>query len=156
MNFFKKLGKSVGSLAAPNTIIGKLSRGDKAGAFSSAKNYVKSGEIMTDFRNIATGNVLGMAKKGIGGSVNSLIPSLQQQMKVQQVNTKVENALSQTAQGKPEVFAMGVPLSTYGVGGVGKRSATSSMSSQQETTKKMNYTPILIGVGLLALLKLKR
>ena len=66
MSFFKKL-------IPKHTILGKTLRGDTKGAISSAKNYVKSGEILTDFKNISTGNFVAMAKKGIGGSVSSLL-----------------------------------------------------------------------------------
>jgi hypothetical protein len=67
------MGKFWNKILPKNTIAGKLVRGDKGGALSSAKNYVKSGEFLTDFKNVSTGNFVAMGKKAIGGSVGSLL-----------------------------------------------------------------------------------
>ena len=65
--------KFLKSILPAHTIAGKLARGDSKGAASSAVNYVKSGEILTDFKNVSTGNFVGIGKKGLGGSVSSLL-----------------------------------------------------------------------------------
>lgn len=61
------MGWSLKSLIPKNTILGKALDGNISGAISSAKNYVTSGELATDFKNIATQNVGAIAKKAVMG-----------------------------------------------------------------------------------------
>jgi len=61
------MGWSLSSLIPKNTIVGKALSGDLKGAASSAVNYVKSGELATDLKNISTQNVAAIAQKAVGG-----------------------------------------------------------------------------------------
>lgn len=75
------------TLFPPNTIVGKLSRGDNAGALSSATNYVKSGEMTKDIANVgrivATGGAdvtawYSMGKKAYGTEIQKALNPQQQ------------------------------------------------------------------------------
>jgi len=62
------------SIIPKNTIVGKALAGNTKGAISSALNYVKSGEILQDVKNISTGNVVGIiSKANIPGAAAGLL-----------------------------------------------------------------------------------
>jgi len=137
--------KFLKSIFPANTIAGKLARGDKKGAVSSAVNYVKSGEILTDIKNVSTGNVTGMLSKGLGGSASSLL------------NKRPNKVLSTTnlSGGTSTASSAGSSPSVYNVVD-SKPVSSTSVSSDSPNPKPDNQQMYLLAGGALALFLLMK
>jgi len=140
MSFFKKMFPK-------HTIAGKLFRGDKKGAVSSAVNYVKSGEILQDARNIATGNVAAIAKKGLGGSVASLLNKKPSQSAINNNLSGGTSAASAAGATTSNVYSVEKRSS----GGVSTASASPN-GEAPENNKMLLYA----GAAVLAFMLLKK
>jgi hypothetical protein len=137
MAFFK-------NMFPKHTIAGKLFRGDKKGAVSSAVNYVKSGEILTDARNIATGNVAAIAKKGLGGSVSSLL------------NKKPTKSATDNNLSGGTSLASAAGSASTNVYSIGKRSADTTTTSEPNKPEDNQQMLLYAGIALSAFLLLKK
>jgi hypothetical protein len=94
------IAKTIGSFLPKNTILGKALTGDLKGAVSSAKNYVKSGEIKTDIANIKGKDLGAIINKAIGQpkKVGESVTSLANNINTAQLsNTAKANELGSVA-----------------------------------------------------------
>jgi len=148
------------SLIPSNTILGKALSGNISGAVSSAVNYVKSGEILTDVKNISTGNVAGVVSKAVTGyqgngnligdllnkgtNITSLAPSNTQNAKAQEIQTSANVALA---------MGSGVPVSQAlkltATPTASQMSAPPPQAQSESTTDAGNNTGYYLIGGLL-------
>lgn len=110
MGFWSKIGNGLKKLAPKHTIVGRIARGNIEGAIKGAKNYVKSGELLADFKNISTGNIGAIGHKALFetkyggpskiGGLGKLIPTPKTARIVKRNEKTTQAALSRSAVGK--------------------------------------------------------
>lgn len=170
------MGWSLSSLIPKNTIVGKALSGDIKGAVNSAKNYVTSGELATDFKNITTQNIGAIANKAVTGyqgngnllanatksvldkgtNITSLKPTPVQAEKADQAQASANIALA-VGSGVPIAQAQKMQSTPAIIGGnnaqgMAQESAPPPASGENNNT--LYY--VLGGVGLIWLLGSKK
>jgi len=160
MSWLKKIGKGLSNLAPKHTIIGKLSRGNVKGAIESTKNYVKSGELLEDIKNVSTLNVGGITNKAlfsdkyggkgiksIGSGLASLVPSLDTQLITQRANNVKKDALKRASVGEtPTISKRSISMPSTGT-----EQATAIEFETGSTKAKIDNSTLLIIGGAIAI-----
>lgn len=157
---------SVKSLIPTHTIAGKLLSGDKEGALKSAQNYIKSGELATDIKNVGialtTGNVSNVLAKASGmnstgtpktilnkgANLTTLKPTPVQQANANQAQTEANIALA-VGSGVPASQANLIGGASYGM------TANDNGVATEGNTTKPSYGWLILGAGALLLMSKK-
>jgi len=167
------MGWGLSSLIPKNTILGKALSGDFKGAASSAVNYVKSGELATDFKNISTQNYGAIANKAITGyqgngnlikgildngtNITSLKPTPIQEKKAENIQAQANVALA-IGSGVPVNQALKIQQPTQApMAQEGVTPLAYGTGSNQQSDK--GFSPLLlvgVGIGAYLLLGKKR
>lgn len=171
------MGWSLSSLIPKNTIVGKALRGDVSGAVSSAKNYVNSGELMQDIKNVGAvatnptsvdawknvgskavlgykgnGNLLADATKSVldkGTNITSLKPTPTQAYKADQAQASANIALA-VGSGVPVAKASQMQTPLIGTDAYTGMEQQTPPPPPDGTTNKDHTIYYVIGGGLLA------